>query len=120
MTDMNELAAKVESADGPDRVLDYLIFAATLPPNYAYLWDPADSNHRYTASLDAAMTLVPEGWAWMVGCAAGVRFCATIMPTDESGIEADAIDMFAATPALALCAAALRSRALASSVERGG
>lgn len=63
------------------------------------------------AYLDAAMSLVPEGWAWMAGCAPDEPFFATLSPTDESGIEAEMVDTLAATPALALCAAALRARA---------
>jgi hypothetical protein len=66
---------------------------------------------RYTASLDAALALVLDGWAWMVGCDVDEPFFATLVPTDESGITADDIDTKAATPALALCAAALRSHA---------
>jgi len=63
------------------------------------------------AFLDAAVSLVPEGWAWMAGCAPGDGFFATLAPTDESGIEADDVDTNAATAALALTAAAIRARA---------
>ena len=64
----------------------------------------------FTASLDAALTLVPEGnFVWAVsgsnpdGC--DPRPLATIMP--ETGTWAEC---FAATPALALCIASLKIR----------
>src|SRR5690348_12265025 len=68
---------------------------------------------RYTSSLDAAMTLVPEGMQGQVQ--SGNR------PGAWVGTEGgDAPDFnVAATPALALCAASLRSRA-AQPLEKSG
>ncbi len=66
---------------------------------------------NFVNSIDAAVTLVPKGWAWMCGCTMGEGFFADIAPTDESEIEADGIMANAASPALALCAASLRARA---------
>jgi hypothetical protein len=72
----------------------------------------------YTASLDAAMTLVPEGWFWM----AGNRDRLTPRAYVENGKPAFEgissrrnperlwFEVTAATSALALCAAALRAR----------
>lgn len=62
----------------------------------------------YTTSLDAAVTLVPEGKDWQAGkigneCAAGI-YPAAHHPFATHKAKA-------ATPALALCAAALRARA---------
>ena len=69
----------------------------------------------FTSSLDYAVTLVPNGWAWMAGCAPDEGFFATLSLTDEAiaagASDKDMIDTIAATPALALCAAALRARA---------
>ncbi len=72
--------------------------------------DNIDMIPRYTTSLDAAVTLVPEGFYWSLD----YDCCARVFgPEDKSGNvpvgysdEADA-----ATPALALCAAALKARA---------
>ena len=62
---------------------------------------------RYTASIDAALTLVPEGCEWIVEAytsnsvkAAHVRASAWVSGAPR---------YFAATPALALCAAALKA-----------
>lgn len=84
---------------------------------------------RYTASIDAAMTLVPEGWFWM----AGNRDRITPRAYVENGKLAYVgvgtsrnparlwSEVTAATPALALTAAALRARAMiAKAVEEGG
>ena len=74
---------------------------------------------RYTTSLDAALTLVPEGWAGRVewgGCYATGKPClphaelAQPIQTEFGpgvGIRAQ-VD--GATPALALCIAALKAR----------
>lgn len=55
------------------------------------------------ALLDAAMTLVPEGMAWVMGVdVTGKHFANVDFAARREG----------ATPALALCAAALRARAI--------
>ncbi len=65
--------------------------------------DNIDMIPRYTTSLDAAVTLVPEKYWWSVrngGC------YATVGPSNWHDLEGEA-----KTPALALCAAALKARA---------
>jgi hypothetical protein len=102
--------------------------------------DPALGNDRwvpsplkpYVTSLDAAMTLVPEGW--FIGSVAqpDPAQCATHayaavvqnemreidrgygQPPDE---DREVLESYAATPALALCAAALRAKAVGEGVE---
>lgn len=116
---MMELAAACERAGGPDRELDVEIAShfgfRVVDEGHPLGRQCYDADHRsvrlpaYTASLDAAMTLVPEGWH-------------TFMATEDRhshnwswslrggfGWKAQAR---AATPALALCAAALRAGAL--------
>jgi hypothetical protein len=67
--------------------------------------DPAQFVPRWTASLDAAMTLVPEGMQWFKERGAYVPNIAVIQgPTCSFVGETDS------TFALALCAAALRAR----------
>lgn len=130
-----ELAERVEKADGPDRGLDALIAIALDPERQVIvdhepgrfprkaIYGPvtklvpmAEANGedaadyinapRYTASLDAAMTLVPEGHNWAVEHS-----------TDGDGAWCydknvnNTGPSLAATPALALTAAALRARA---------
>lgn len=124
MSDLAALAERVEQAEGPSRELDALIAASRLRldgTRFASIqaWvDEAIAERwnfdRYTASLDAAMTLVPKGyrlasfgeeafddepkpWVATLSARAG-RFGAM----GKRGR--------AATPALALVAAALRAK----------
>lgn len=76
MTDLETLAQRVEAATGPDRKLDRDIvvelhrhidqrnLTARKWAQQFWLRDDDDDMEpiRFTASLDAAMTLVPEGW----------------------------------------------------------
>jgi len=110
-----ELAERVEKAEGPDEDLDQAI--GTL------LWQDQtdeeprnvfDCYQRYTASLDAAMTLVPEGAAWTAQQGMDpdrTAFGAVTLPSPAPDIPPPDFQVFAATPALALTAAALRARA---------
>jgi hypothetical protein len=117
-TTLLALADRCEQAAGPDRELDVAIARALdwkplYRDDYSKWWPPAaveDSRARkrsilhhptqplpaFTASLDAAVTLVPEGYGWMV-----MKNVAKVGRWPKR----------AATPALALCAAALRARA---------
>lgn len=74
---LRELADKVEKLSGPDRETDCLIHNALWGTRMwadTHGFECHDTNGhggmwranppRYTASLDAAMTLVPEGW-WL-------------------------------------------------------
>ena len=127
--DFEALARRCEQATGPDRELDVRIHCLVRgvefpePPyegeyidydeipyggvvkvvptkNGLLLPSRKDSALRYTASLDAAMTLVPEGCNWCID-------------TREGPPAANVGGMWVEgrTPALALCAASLRARA---------
>jgi hypothetical protein len=108
-TTLIEVAERCEAASGPDRLLD-LDIASTLKISALYrrAGQVTATWPDYTASLDAAMTLVPEGWAFGIGRGtdrSDTEGWAWISPTDEGEIWT------AATPALALTAACLRARA---------
>lgn len=127
-----ELAKRCEAATGPDTQLDVVI-ACTLhgwvqAEGRPWLfYDPADKWKRsrkanpYTASLDAAMTLVPEDhtvqlsdWDATILREKGA-WQAIILPMGARGnmtqyTFTNRCD-HAATLALAICAAALRARA---------
>ena len=60
----------------------------------------------YTTSLDAAVTLVPEGFIWRVSGSSEGRFFASLHPAAR-----DAVTGQAKTEPMARCAAALRARA---------
>jgi hypothetical protein len=93
-----ELAERCEKATGPDVDLDLDISEATGGWKALATWKGVS----YTASLDAAMTLVPDGQNFNLFWRAeeGAGF---------AGVDGSSTK--AATPALALCAAALRARA---------
>jgi hypothetical protein len=102
--EMLALAERCEKAAGPDRELDEAIVAAVdagvmdVPRALGLVEGPP----RFTASLDAAMTLVPEGAKVTMQNFGGPGPMVLVEPNER----------FAAgtTPALALCAAALRAR----------
>ena len=123
-----ELAERCEQATGADRRLDAEIDIAVRGfPEQAYEqtnglrgkgspelnridWFIKWGADRYTASLDAAMTLVPEGYVFGLGNFdpdGGTAKAAAIVGATP---DEDRNPTFAATPALALCAAALRAR----------
>lgn len=94
---LSELAAMCEGADVPSYALDKQIGAAVA-------W-PTAVPPSFTASLDAAIRLVPEGHCWTVYSDG----CAGVAPKRDDDDLADGAT-WAATPVLALCAAALRAR----------
>ena len=118
------LAERCEKATEGSRELDGLIWKAVCekPGNVWMRQDPEDTvayeaPPAYTTSLDAAKTLVPEGCGWVAGwgqtrpdepmggaqITPSARYNGSFM-AGEVIAEAEA-----ATPALALCAAALRA-----------
>jgi hypothetical protein len=131
-TTLLALAERCEDAAGPDRELDVAIARALdwkplYRDDYSKWWPPAavaDARERkrsilhhptqplpmFTASLDAAVTLVPDGCDWHVQANPSVGACwASVGGPIKQRISSDVRK--AATPALALCAAALRARA---------
>jgi hypothetical protein len=132
------LAERCEQATGPDRELDALVYIATSFPTWRLQTDcepfpdavevgriqGGDSfswreSPAFTASLDAAMTLVPEGAIWEVGHKfhyprppqspdrANYAFVNVGKPGAVKSFGGKSV----ASPAVALCAAALRARA---------
>lgn len=136
MTDTTKLAERIEALEGPCRETDAEIYSALFPEKvpspivqsgYGWRFDgqgwwcetgedaraPRNSIYPpdYTASLDAAMTLVPEGLRWCVddiGKPQGVH--SFIEDIADFSDDAACYKANASTPALALCAAALRAQ----------
>jgi hypothetical protein len=130
VSDLIELAARCEAASGSDRALDAKIAAilrvgtkAMWAQNYP-LWIPQSDGRvvlgtsgphfvspAYTASLDAAMTLVPEGMAWTLDGGDPNCMCsAALGPVPQPGRMLDATwQGEGETPALAMIAAILRA-----------
>ena len=129
--ELGELAERCERASGPDRELDAAIaraigfgcvaqdpqasgdgWIAWTGPHFRS--GPWERLKAYTASVDAAMALVPKGLMFELtttGFKPGATVCGSSISDTHEG-------SYAATPALALTAACLR--ALAHRKERGG
>lgn len=108
---LSELIERLERATGPSRDLDGEIALY----NGMYRGDVfLGRAPEFTVSLDAALTLVPQGWQWQLdNCGGGGDTpCRCELGTD---IWAEA-----ATPALALVAAALKARQTGESDENAG
>lgn len=151
---MGELIERVERASGASAELDCAIRLAVYAPEGATmeqsringawciysgigfrsgkpaLWESNEGrNQDFTASIDAAMTLKPDGW-FISGASEQEdgRFCFALFPRrpDDLGVprtfeahSALVARVVAATPALALCAAALKARVSASTIGEG-
>jgi hypothetical protein len=107
--DLLALAERVEALTGPDDAVDLAIAewcyanGGVAGVNYdPQLWVIRHGG-EFTASLDAAMSLVPDGYDWILGRTNGGLTVHAEVGNREQ--------IFAATPALALTAAALRARA---------
>lgn len=125
------LAERCEAATGSDRRLDAEIACAIrhrdlrpaepgnhakfqtpgYPPRAGDIWTPSGFLMApiYTASLDEALTLVPEGHAISLHIDAdGSVFAGVAL---DNGVGCEGASPCGATPALSICAAALRARA---------
>lgn len=106
--DIDALADRVEALEGPCRETDTAICRAVHGRSIGVA--------RYTASLDAAMTLVPECAFWRLGhdgegADPGLFKSHILSWTDGTAASQRNSIAIAATPALSLCAAALRALA---------
>lgn len=134
MSELLKLAERCEALSGPNRDLDAEI--APLQglrvvdeghPIGRMCYDDLGSAQlmpRYSASIDAAMTLLPghEGIGWRASNGAGGPTAEVWVFDYNSGkmlCEAGA-NAGVMTPALALCAAALRARDALTNSEGGG
>ena len=123
-----ELIEKLERADGPSRELDEAIYELMGGCNhkrtkyYAVQSDTgvtcldcgkdtygAKYAPSYTASIDAAMTLVPEGFRWALGCN-GIDSGHPVGTASVFSPEGAMFKGSGATPAIALCIAALKAK----------
>ena len=120
---MNNLIEKLEQAPEGSRELDVAIWNATCADNpLARVTTLPAGHHHYTTSIDAALTLVPEGW--MIASISkfirrgekrsGVMLIRTGDAEKQLEQLADPWGALprteASTPALALCIAALKAR----------
>jgi hypothetical protein len=110
-TPTERLLALLEQASGPSRELDLLIDRLTtkseIHSDHLDRW-PEHAKH-FTSSLDAALTLVPEGWDWNAGSEKAERVGNYAQLFRRSANESEEAWFAGSTP-LALCIAALRAR----------
>jgi hypothetical protein len=108
-----ELAERCEKVEAPSYDLNVSIHRVVraFPEDWPRAYAGA-SPTNYTGSIDAAMTLVPEGL--MVAAVKFSNGTGRSNIHDGKDVGGSGIDVRAATPALALCAAALRASAAQS------
>lgn len=107
---IEELAGRMQSLKGPDREVDLLIMRYV-----ENIGGPSAAAMHYTGSLDAAMTLIPLGvGAQSPHVLISVAPSAIARPPAKCEILdtlcGRGISANAATPAIAICIAALRAR----------
>lgn len=125
-TTLLELADRCEAASGPDRGLDEAIYGALVtvrtegPASHPHVWHSFLGKPRatdaptpwFTASIDAALTLKPEGWRVSALTENETGWWCGLCPLGDTPDTAWS-GGWGPTPnaALAVCAAALRARA---------
>lgn len=127
MNDLTSLIERIEAATGGERELDAEIWLACTPGATRDKWsyihkatgrectvdETRDATDRliivpeYTTSIDAVLTLLPDGYDWSLFFDNGAAL-AGCQPASEDGC--DTTDTPGATPCLALLAAILRAR----------
>lgn len=115
---MDSLIERIEGAKACSREFDEDIAVALnlcqRRDGYLYAWSEAGSTNEaysppcFTASLDAAMTLVPDHVSVKIITGGTLKTMAACFTGARDGWAASN----AATPALALCAAALKARTI--------
>jgi hypothetical protein len=111
------LAARVEAAQGADRMIDSEIHITLGRPvrecagEDGCLFQQLASVPHYTVSLDAAASLVPEGWAYHIAMRPWFDLYQAEGSVWAFGQRAASFTGAASTPALALTAAAIRALA---------
>lgn len=120
MTDLLKLAERCEGAEGPDRDIDLEIArmrgVTVMRRNYEDTANEEYTHWRYTTSIDAALTLVPDGYGlsvqryWIARSDSPV-WSTAIVTGGVPGTPRRVFEGFD-TPnaALAICAAALKAR----------
>lgn len=105
-----DLAARLEKLPGANFAIECEIGRAT-----------GRLAHAFTASIEKALLLKPAGWYWRVGHGAQHAGWAHLNRVHSDHCEAeDEAHAIAATPALALCAAALRALACPRELKQAG
>lgn len=111
-----DLIERLEKASGPDRALDNDIWALLDQPLPD---DPVDCPLHYTASIDAALTVIPAGWWPDIELLPGANPTVTLwnkgsrfyaspeFSVDNCNLDGD---WLGASAPIAICIAAIKAR----------
>lgn len=113
MSDIAELIARLEMASEPDRELDCLIYMSIndTPDVCGGRLLEEDKAPAYTASIDCALTLVPEGWRTaMVSEMEHRAGWHWRLGEKDGGLRGRSTNGVGPTALLAICIAALKAR----------
>lgn len=119
------LIKRLQKSEAPDRKLDVEILTTVLgyhdisghgclyesPDGWYYSLEGDEINFKLpspTGSLSTAITLVPEGWNWLVRNDKKKGYFANVYKEPEDGFISHYV--YAATPENALCIAVLKER----------
>lgn len=117
-----ELIERLEAATGPDPLLDAAIgeHLGLTPASFRFKdGDQVSMWPNFTGSVDAAMTLVPAGW-WVQHIGQNLKGWGVRIETQGCSIPNSMAIPRLATPALALCIAALKAGEAHPSSDGGG
>lgn len=110
---MDEIIKRIEAATGPDKTLDADIWFEVYTPN-AVAVPLGFEGPPYTASIDAAVALVPDQWAWFaqwIGEPFSEGSARVWVPSKRTlKLPVETFQVEAKTPALALCLTAMMAR----------
>lgn len=104
------LLDRIIAAEGPDRALDWAIVAALGKADFYHRYAKEPLKYKglvplYTASIDAALTLLPEGWRPYIAQIASGDWSVSLTCDGQDDLHCKAN---AATPALGLLAAIMK------------
>jgi hypothetical protein len=111
-----DMVGRVAAATGPDRELDVRIYHA-ISPGLGCSWDEFSSGmvfeknnwcHRYTSSIDGALTLFPAHTLWAVANMEDGPIARAVRPMPGGGYTGGYLETAGHTPPLALTCAALQ------------
>ena len=118
MGDFEDLIQRLEKAEGPSYVLDCAIGEfVRASMRYQHPGSMNPTYPPYTASLDAAVGLVPEGWSLHMNQHDGGEWSAELREGYATSYGHVALAFKHPTLPLALCIAALKARKAAQSQD---
>jgi hypothetical protein len=111
-----DVLGRVGAASGPDRELDVRIYHA-ISPGLGCTWEEFSAGmvfeknnwcHRYTASIDSALALLPPHTLWAVANMEDGPIARVVRPMPNGGYTGGYLEAAGRTPPLALACAALQ------------